>query len=341
MAKIFSASTIKNVTIPNRIVMPPMCQYTASEDGKVSEWHKVHYGARAIGKVGLIILEATAVEPRGRITDNDLGIWENGQISGLQELVEFGHRQGSVMAIQLGHAGRKSMITDQATVIAPSAIPFDEKSITPVEMTKETIGEVVQAFRDAARRADQAGFDLLEIHGAHGYLIHEFLSPISNQRVDEYGGTRLGRVRLLQEIVQAIQKEWPKEKPLILRISATDYLAEGIDVKEMVEILKIVKEEGIDLIHVSSGGLVPAKINLGPGYQIRLSEIIKQEVGLPTIAVGLITEPELAEEILQNERADYVAIGRELLSDPHWVLKAAKKLGSELEWPLPYARAKR
>lgn len=341
MTKLFSQFKIKNITIPNRVVLPPMCQYTAKEDGKVTDWHIVHYGARAIGKVGLIIVEATGVEPRGRITDNDLGIWSNEHVEGLKRLVDFGHEQGSIMAIQLAHAGRKATITKQDTVIAPSAIPFDEESVTPREMTEADIIEVINAFAMGARRANVAGFDLIEIHGAHGYLINQFLSPVTNKRTDSYGVTREGRTRFLKEIILAIKQEWPEEKPILLRVSATEYIENGINVNEMIEILKQAKEWGVDIIDVSSGGLLPININLGVGYQIKLSEKIREEVGLPTITVGLITEPELAEEIIFNERADFVALGRELLRNPHWPLQAATKLNHDIEWSKPYQRSKR
>lgn len=341
MAKLFSQFKIKNITVPNRVVLSPMCQYTAKEDGMVTDYHLVHYGARSIGKVGLIIVEATGVEPRGRITDNDLGIWTDQHIEGLKRLVDFGHEQGSVMAIQLAHAGRKATVSDKDAVIAPSAIPFDEDSVTPKEMTEANIAEVVSAFAKGARRADKAGFDMIEIHGAHGYLIHQFLSPITNKRIDSYGVTREGRARFLKEIIQAIKQEWSEEKPIILRVSATEYIENGIDLSEMIEILKLAKEWGIDIIDVSSGGLLPINISLGSGYQIKYSEQIRKETGLPTITVGLITEPELAEEIIFNERADLVALGRELLRNPQWPLQAATKLNHDLEWPKPYHRAKR
>ncbi|WP_339064069.1 NADPH dehydrogenase NamA [Tepidibacillus marianensis] len=341
MAILFHPTKLKDITIPNRIVMPPMCQYMAEKDGKATNWHKVHYGSRAVGQSGFIILEATAVEARGRITDHDLGLWNDGQTQSLKEIVDFGHAQGSVMGIQLAHAGRKAEIKDTESVIAPSAIPFDERWVTPKEMTEKEIKEVIQAFADAARRADEAGFDLIELHGAHGYMIHEFLSPLSNQRKDEYGESREGRVKFLQETLQAVKAVWPSHKIISLRVSATDYAEDGIDLQEIIEILKLIKGSGVDVIHVSSGGLVPAKINIGIGYQVKFAERIKVEVGLPVIAVGLISEPELVEEILFNERADFVALGRELLRDPYWPLHAAKKLNHDLKWPTPYERAKR
>ncbi len=342
MAKLFTPFTIKEVTIPNRIMMSPMCMYQAESDGKVNEWHKVHYGTRSVGKVGLNMLEATAVEPRGRITDQDLGIWEDVQIAGLKEIVNFGHQHGSIMAIQLAHAGRKAEVSDQTTIIAPSPIPFLQEKTIPKEMSVEMIKEVVYAFADAAKRADQAGFDIIELHGAHGYLIHQFLSPLSNQRTDEYGGTREGRVQFLKEIVEAVKKVWPNHKPIFLRVSATDYHPEGIDIKEMIEILKLVKSwGGIDVIDVSSGGTVPVAPPFAPGYQVKFAEEIKKQVGIPTVTVGLITEPEMAEEIVWNDRADLVALGRELLRNPYWMFQAANKLKVELSWPTPYLRGRK
>lgn len=340
MVKLFSEFQIKGVKIPNRVVMPPMCQYVAEENGKVNNWHLVHYGTRAVGKVGLIILEATAVEPRGRITDRDLGIWNDEQINGLKDIVDFGHQQGSIMGIQLAHAGRKSEISNEESVIGPSPIPYDDSYVIPREMTKEDIKQVVQAFADAAARADQAGFDLIELHGAHGYLIHEFLSPLSNRRTDEYGSIRENRTRFLKEIIESVKKVWPEHKPIVLRISATDFVEGGIDLQEMIGIIKKIKGWGVDLIDVSAAGLVPINVDARPGYLVKFAEQIKHYVGIPTITVGLISEPEMAEEIIHNDRADLVEIGRELLRNPYWTLEAAKKLGYDLDWPQPYLRAK-
>lgn len=341
MAKLFSPIQLRGITIPNRIVMSPMCQYTANEDGIANDWHFVHYGSRAIGKVGLIIVEATGVEPRGRITDNDLGIWDDGQIEGLKKIVDFGHQQGSVMGIQLAHAGRKSVVADQESVIAPSPIAFDENSVVPKEMTEETILEVVKVFASAARRANEAGFDLIEIHGAHGYLINQFLSPITNKRTDSFGGSKEGRTRFLYEIIKAVREEWPNDKPISLRVSATEYVEGGIDVTEMIEILKPIKELGVDVIDVSSGGLVLVPINFGPGYQVKFSDQVHKALDIPTMTVGLISKPELAEEIVFNDRADFVALGRELLRDPQWPLHAASSLNHDLAWPKPYSRGKK
>jgi len=339
--KLFSATTIQSTTFPNRIVMSPMCQYSAGDDGKVNNWHRIHYGSRAVGKVGFIIVEATAVEARGRITNKDLGIWNHEHVTGLKELVEFGHQHGSVMGIQLAHAGRKAEIKESTEVIAPSALPFDEKSVTPNEMSEEMINEVITAFAEGAKRANEAGFDVIELHGAHGYLIHQFLSPISNQRTDQYGGTRENRVRFLQEILTEVRKVWSNDKPIFLRVSGTEYIEGGIDINEMVEILKLVIPFGVDVVDVSSGGIAPTTINVGVGYQVPLAEKIKQVLGIPTIAVGMITEPEQAEEIIFNDRADFVALGRELLRKPYWPLHAATKLRVDIEWPVPYGRAKR
>lgn len=323
---------LKEITIPNRIVMPAMCQYSATEDGQVTPWHLIHYGARAVGQVGLIILEATAVEKRGRLSGNDLGIWEDSQISGLRELVELCRLQGSIMGIQIAHAGRKAWGEE---LVAPSAIPFPERAV-PHALTTAEIGEVVENWRQAARRAQQAAFDVLQIHGAHGYLIHEFLSPLSNERTDEYGGSLENRMRFLLEIVEAVQQEWPAEKILSVRLSAVDYLPGGLTIKDTVEISRALKAMGVDLLDISSGGLLPAEIKLGPGYQVPFAEAVKREAEVPTIAVGLLTQPEQVQEILLNGRADLVALGRELLRNPYWVLEANPK--QEL-WPWQYHRA--
>lgn len=328
----FTPFELKDVTIPNRIVMPPMCMYSATEDGHATDWHLVHYGSRAIGQVGLIILEATAIEKRGRLSGNDLGIWDDSHIEGLHQIVKVGKAHGSVMGIQIAHGGRKSWGDE---LVAPSALPFPEKA-TPHALSKAEIGDVVENWRQAARRAHTAGFDILQIHGAHGYLIHEFLSPLSNQRSDEYGGSFENRLRFLLEIVEAVQTEWPKEKPLSVRLSAVDYLAGGLTIEDTVKISKVLKTKGVDLMDISSGALLPAQINLDPGYQVPFAEAVKKEVQIPTIAVGLITTPELVQEILFNKRADFVALGRELLRNPYWVLD--NKPDKEI-WPWQYHRA--
>lgn len=328
----FTPFELKSITIPNRIVMPPMCMYSATEEGQVTDWHLIHYGSRAVGKVGLIILEATAVEKRGRLSGRDLGIWEDSQIEGLRRVVEICRAHGSVVGIQLAHAGRKAWGDE---LVAPSAIAFPGFAV-PHALSRAEIAEVVESWRQAARRTREAGFDVLQIHAAHGYLIHEFLSPLSNQRTDEYGGSLENRMRFLLEIVEAVQTEWPADKPLSVRLSAVDYLEGGLTLKDTVEISKALQAKGVDLLDISSGGILSARIELGPGYQVRFAEVVKQATGLPTITVGLITSVELAQEIISNGRADFVALGRELLRNPHWVLQA--KPDPEL-WPKQYERA--
>lgn len=328
----FTPFDLKNVTIPNRIVMPAMCQYSATEDGYVTNWHRIHYGTRAVGGVGLIIVEATAVEKRGRLSNNDLGIWDDQHIQGLRELVELGKAHGSVMAIQIAHGGRKSWGEE---LVAPSALAFPEMA-TPHALSAAEIKDVVEKWRQGARRAHAAGFDILQIHGAHGYLIHEFLSPLSNQRTDEYGGSLENRMRFLLEIVDAVQKEWPAHKPLSVRLSATDFLEGGLTIQDTVHITRVLKERGVDLMDISTGGLLSARIPLGPGYQVPYAEAVKKEVDVATIAVGLISTIELAREIVFNGRADFVALGRELLRNPYWVLQA--KADEEI-WPWQYHRA--
>lgn len=334
--KLFEDYTIKNTTLKNKIVMPPMCMYASDRDGKANEFHYIHYLTRAVGGVGLIIVEATGVTKNGRISDHDLGLWEDSQVEGLKRIVDGMKKCGTKTAIQLNHAGRKYMGTS-SEVVAPSAIKIED-SVLPKELTIEGIQEIIHSFQTAAKRADEAGFDILEIHGAHGYLIHQFLSPLSNHRTDEYGGDLKNRTRFLKEILEEVGKVWPKEKPIFLRISATDYLEGGIDANEMVQIINEVKEY-IDLVDVSTGGLLPAKINVYPGYQINYASIIKEKCNIPTIAVGLITDIDMAEEIIANERADFVAIGRELLRNPYFVLQEAKRKGVEVEYPDAYRRA--
>ncbi|MDR7855451.1 NADPH dehydrogenase NamA [Tissierella sp.] len=327
---------LKGLELKNRIVMPPMCMYSSDEDGMVKDFHEVHYISRAIGDVGLIIVEATGVLPNGRITSNDLGIWSDNHILGLKSLVDKAKVYGSKMAIQLAHAGRKCESNDEY-IVAPSPIRFNEKYRVPRELNKDEIKEIVLAFRDAARRADEAGFDTIEIHGAHGYLIHEFLSPITNKRTDEYGGSLENRTRFLKEILGSIKEVWPKEKPILLRVSADDYSQDGINKEEMVRIINEVKEN-IDMVHVSTGGLISVKFPIFPGYQVTHSDTIRKECNIPTIAVGLIYEYDQIEEILNNNRADLVALGRALLRDPNIVLNMAYENDLDIIYPKQYER---
>jgi NADPH2 dehydrogenase len=333
---LFSPYTIKNVTIKNRIVMSPMCMYSShNEDGMLQDWHYTHYVSRAVGQVGLIMVEATAVTPQGRISAQDLGIWSDEHIPGFTKLVNMIKEHGSKAAIQIAHAGRKATVDGE--IIAPSALAFNGEMKQPKEMTIQEIAETIQAFQDGVKRAKQAGFDIIELHGAHGYLINEFLSPLSNHRTDEYGGSSANRYRFLKEIIEAVKEVW--EGPLFVRVSANDYLDEGLNPEDYVEYAKLMKEQGVDLIDVSSGAVAPAPIKVYPGYQVGYSEKIRHGADIATGAVGLITTGIQAEEILRNERADLIFLARELLRDPYWPRTAAKELGVEIDSPKQYQRA--
>ncbi len=333
--KLFEPYQIKNVTLKNRIVMSPMCMYSSTgKQGFVEDFHFTHYISRAVGQVGLIMVEATAVTAQGRISPQDLGIWSDDHVPQLQKLVSGIKDYGSATAIQLAHAGRKSTVDGE--IIAPSSIQFDETYKTPKAMTKEEITETVQAFQDGAQRAKEAGFDIIEIHAAHGYLINEFLSPLSNKRDDEYGGSADNRYRFLEEVIDAVKAVW--EGPLFVRISASDYHPEGLAIEDYVTYARKMKEQGVDLIDVSSGAVVPAKIHVYPGYQVRFAETVKEQADIATGAVGLITSGIQAEEILQNNRADLIFIARELLRDPYFPKTAAKELRETIEAPKQYDR---
>lgn len=335
-----------------------MCQYSVlTEDGVPSEWHLVHLGARAAGGFGLVVAEAAAVRADGRITPQDAGIWNDAQRDAWRPIVDFVHGQGAKAGIQIAHAGRKASTyrefpgepTGDVPVgqggwptVAPSPIPF-EGHARPDELTKEQIAELVQTFADAARRADEAGFDVVEVHGAHGYLIHEFLSPLSNKRDDEYGGDFAGRTKFLLDTVDAVRAVWPEGKPLFVRISGTDWTEGGWDVEQSGELSAILAEHGVDLVDVSSGGNVLADIPVGPGYQVPLATQVRKRSGLPVAAVGLITEPEQAEAILAGEEADVVFIARSALREPTWPLRAAATLGvkwRDAPYPAQYTRGK-
>ncbi len=339
MAKLFSEIKLRNMVLKNRIVMAPMCMYTADTDGNANDWHYAHYSTRAVGGTGLIILEATAVERRGRISDWDLGIWKDEHVAGLKKIVNGCHDNGARVGVQLAHAGRKSQATADFP-IAPSPIQYNETYRIPAEMTKDDIQKAVTAFKDGADRANAAGFDTIELHGAHGYLINEFLSPLTNHRTDEYGGSEENRNRFLFEVLQAVSSVWPKEKPIILRISAEEYSEGGYHSMDYARVLNNLKGSGIDLVNVSTGAVLDSKPEVYPGYQLRSAELIKKETGLPVIAGGLIASPSMAEEILQNGRADLIFLGRELLRNPYWPLQAARELRNEIEWPEQYERAK-
>lgn len=353
MSQLFQPLSLRQLTLPNRIAVSPMCQYSAKA-GMANDWHLVHLGSRAVGGAGLVIVEATAVSPDGRISPEDLGIWSDEHVEPLRRITRFIDSQGSVAGIQLAHAGRKAgtwrpwegkagsvpLAEGGWTPLAPSAIPFDANHHTPQAMSREQIAQVVQDFARAAERALNAGFKVAEVHAAHGYLLHQFLSPLSNQRDDEYGGSFANRTRLLLEVVDAVRAVWPAELPVFVRLSATDWLDGGWSERETVELSAQLREHGVDLIDVSSGGLAPnAQIPVGPGYQSRFAERVRREGGIATGAVGLITEPAQAEHVLRSEQADLVLLARELLRDPYWPLHAAETLGHRLAWPAQYVRA--
>jgi 2,4-dienoyl-CoA reductase-like NADH-dependent reductase (Old Yellow Enzyme family) len=353
MSALFSALNIRGVSFRNRIVVSPMCEYSAT-DGFANDWHLVHLGSRAVGGAGLIITEATAVSPEGRISPEDLGIWKEEHIAPLQRIVDFIHRHGAVAGIQLAHAGRKASTFSpwkpQGQVpfadggwqtVAPSPVPFNEQDMIPHELSAAAIKTIVDAFAEAAKRALKAGFKVIEIHGAHGYLVHQFLSPLANKRTDEYGGSFDNRIRLLREIVVAIRAVWPEENPLFVRISASDWVEEGWTVEESIALARVLQPLGVDLMDCSSGGIIPkVKIPTGPLYQLQFAAAVKKESGVMTGAVGMITSAEEGEAIIANGQADLVIMARELLRDPYFPLHAAKKLGVDIAWPVQYERAK-
>lgn len=339
MSKLFSNFKIKDMKLKNRVVMAPMCMDSADSYGNSNDWHFIHYVTRAIGGTGLIILEATAVESRGRITDKDLGIWSDSHIDGLKKIVDSSHKYGAKVGIQLAHAGRKCEVLSE-NIIAPSSIAYNEKYQTPTEMEINDINEVIKSFTEATVRSKEAGFDVIELHGAHGYLIDQFLSPVTNKRTDEYGGSFENRARFLKEIIEEVRTVWPESKPLIVRISAEEYLDTGNNPEDLAKLINTVKEYGVDIVDVSSGGVAPAKIKTYPGYQIKYAETIKNLTNLPVIGGGLVTNPEMAEEILQNNRSDLVYLGRELLRNPYWPLQASKQLQDDVKWPIQYERSK-
>ncbi len=352
-SKLFSPLQIKSITFKNRIVISPMCQYSA-EDGFANDWHLVHLGSRASGGAALIIQEATAVSPEGRISPGDLGLWKDEQIEKLQVINQFIVSQNAIPGIQLAHAGRKascatpwngSLKLEETNggwnTVAPSAVPFLSNGKAPIALDKTGIQKVISDFKLATKRVLEAGYLVVEIHAAHGYLLHEFLSPLSNLRTDEYGGSFENRIRLLLEILAAVQSEWPANLPLFVRISATDWADGGWNIDESVQLSKILKEKGVDLIDVSSGGLAShQQIVLGPNYQVPFAERIKKEAGIFTGAVGSITEAAQAEEIIATRKADLVLFARESLRNPNLALAFAKELNAEITWPKQYERAK-
>jgi 2,4-dienoyl-CoA reductase-like NADH-dependent reductase (Old Yellow Enzyme family) len=353
-SKLFFPLTIKSITLKNRIAISPMCQYSA-QDGFANDWHLVHLGSRASGGAGLIIQEATSVSPEGRISPEDLGLWKDEQIEKMQQINQFIISQKSVPGIQLAHAGRKASSASPWNggrkiaaaqggwdTVAPSAVAYHHTENAPVALDEEGIQKVVSDFKSATKRAIQAGFQVMEIHAAHGYLLHQFLSPLSNFRTDAYGGSFENRIRLTLDVVDAVQSEWPENLPLFVRISATDWAEGGWNAEESVQLSKILKEKGVDLIDVSSGGLVShQQIPLGPNYQVPFAERIKNETGILTGAVGLITDAAQAEEIVASGKADLVLFARESLRNPNLGLTFAHDLNADIEWPKQYERAKK
>ncbi|MEN9443895.1 MAG: hypothetical protein RIS47_785 [Bacteroidota bacterium] len=352
MALLFESLTIKDVTFRNRIGISPMCTYIA-QDGHATDWHLVHLGSRALGGAGLLIQEATAVSPEGRISPGDLGIYADSQVPMLQRINAFLLENGAVPAIQLAHAGRKAscaeawrggqlLSLDQGgwLTVAPSAVPFNAGERAPEALDQQGIDKVLADFASAARRSLAAGFRVIEIHAAHGYLIHQFFSPLSNLRTDSYGGSFENRIRFMLQVVEAIQSEWPANLPLFVRLSASEWADGGWNIDEVVQLCTILKTRGVDLIDTSAGGGVPnPKINIFPGYQVPFAERIRRECGLATAAVGLITKAQQAEDILQSGSADLILIARESLRDPNFPIHAAIELGVKPDLPAPYLRA--
>ncbi len=350
---LFEPFSLRGITFRNRIMVSPMCQYS-STDGFATDWHLVHLGSRAVGGAALVMTEAAAVEARGRISPQDLGIYRDEHIPMLARITNFIKEQGAISAIQLAHAGRKastyrpwsgsgevSVEDGRWQTVAPSSERFSDRYPLPQTLTKQEIAEIVQSFRDAAERSLQAGFQVIELHAAHGYLFHEFLSPLSNTRADEYGGDLRNRMRFLLETTDAVRSVWPEELPLLVRISATDWTEGGLTIADSVEIAQTLKRHGVDLIDVSSGGNIStARVPVAKNYQVPFAAQIRRDSGIPTAAVGLITEPEQANDILQSGEADMVALARELLRDPYWPLHAARILGYDISWAPQYVRAK-
>jgi 2,4-dienoyl-CoA reductase-like NADH-dependent reductase (Old Yellow Enzyme family) len=353
MSALFTPLRLREVTLRNRIAVSPMCQYSA-HDGLPGAWHLVHLGSRAVGGAGLVIAEASAVTPEGRISPEDTGIWSDAHADAWAPIARFIAEHGACPAIQLAHAGRKAATeppwrggrpveagSRSWTPVAPSPIPFAEGYAVPRELAGDDIRAVVGAFRDAARRAEQAGFEAVEIHEAHGYLLHQFLSPLTNRRSDAYGGSLENRMRLPLEVARAVREAFPVERPVLARISATDWAEGGWDLEQSIVFARELREAGVDLVDCSSGGTVPdAKVPAAPGYQVPFAEAIRAGAGVATGAVGMITEPAQAEAVVAGGQADLVLLAREMLRDPYWPLHAAQALGAETRWPDQYLRAR-
>ncbi|WP_413586680.1 NADH:flavin oxidoreductase/NADH oxidase [Bdellovibrio sp. HCB274] len=349
--RLFSPIKIRSLELKNRIAVSPMCMYSA-EEGMPNAWHMVHLGSRAVGGAGLIVAEATGVRPEGRISLGCLGLWNDEQMKAFKPIVQFIKDHGSVAGIQLAHAGRKAsshvawkggkpLSAEEGAwpTVGPSTLPFNEGWPTPLELTAPEIQGLVGAFVHSAELALKAGFEVIELHMAHGYLMHEFLSPLSNHRKDSYGGSLENRMRFPLEVAKAVRKVWPEDRPLFARISATDWVENGWDLEQSISLAKELKKAGVDLIDCSTGGNMPhAKIPVGAGYQVPFAEAVRNEAEIKTGAVGLITDPQQAEEILVSDKADIIFIAREMLRDPYWPLHAAKKMGVNVTWPIQYGR---
>ena len=350
---LFETLNLRSIAFPNRIAVSPMCQYSC-EDGFVTDWHLVHLGSRAVGGAGVVFVEASAVLPQARISPQDVGIWSEAHIEPLARIVRFIHQQGALAGLQLAHAGRKASTYRPwegegqvgegeggwADVVAPSAVAFTDSYPMPREMTRIDIEGAVDAFSRAAQRALEAGFDVVEVHAAHGYLLHEFLSPLSNLRTDVYGGNLENRMRMPREVVEAVRRVWPERLPLFVRISVSDWTEGGWNVDDSIELVRHLAILGVDLVDCSSGGNVAtARIPIGPGYQTSFAEQIRRATGMPTGAVGMILDPAQADHIIRSGQADIVFVARELLRDPYWPLRAARELGTAVPWPAQYLRA--
>jgi len=352
MSHLFEPLTLRDLTLANRVLMSPMCQYS-SVDGLANDWHFVHLGTRAVGGAALVFTEATAVAADGRISPDDLGIWSDAHVEPLERIVRFVRGQGSAAGMQLAHAGRKASTSAPWkggrgltpgeggwAPVGPTADPFSDASPVPRPLALSELPAIAAAFADAARRARAAGFDVVEIHAAHGYLVHEFLSPLSNTRTDEYGGSFDNRIRLCLDVVDAVRRVWPERLPVLVRISATDWTPGGWDVEQSVELARRLRDRGVDLIDCSSGGnIASARVPAGPGYQAAFAERIRREAGVAAGAVGMITSPAQADHIVRSGQADCVLLARELLRDPYWPLRAARELGYDTPWPPQYVRA--
>jgi 2,4-dienoyl-CoA reductase-like NADH-dependent reductase (Old Yellow Enzyme family) len=354
MSQLFEPFHLRGVKLRHRILASPMCQYSCT-DGLANDWHLVHLGARAVGRAAAVITEASAVTPEGRISPRDMGIWSDAHIEPLRRIFSFIEQQGSVPGMQLAHAGRKASTREPwkggkplssqeggwSPILGPSPLPFNEGYQVPQAVSVADIAAIVEAFAAAAGRAEAAGARIIELHSAHGYLLHSFLSPLSNQRADQYGGTFANRIRIVCEVVSAVRKVWPERYPLFLRISATDWSEGGWTLEDSIALAQAVKPLGVDLVDCSSGGNVArAKIPVGPGYQAQFAQRIRTETGVPTGAVGVITSPAQADQIVRSGQADVVLLARQFLRDPYWPLIAARELGQEIDWPLQYERAR-